>query len=70
MLTGPAAATVGWPFVGGAQQTARTPRVVLVASQLPSKPTVFDLVVSPKIAKAIGITIPDSFLLQATQVIE
>ena len=34
------------------------------------QPTVFDFLVNMKTAKAIGITIPQSVLLQATQVIE
>jgi putative ABC transport system substrate-binding protein len=33
-------------------------------------PTQFDFIVNLKTAKAIGITIPQSVLLQATQVIE
>ena len=34
------------------------------------RPTVFDIVISRKIAKAMGLTLPNSVLLQATEVID
>jgi putative tryptophan/tyrosine transport system substrate-binding protein len=34
------------------------------------QPTKFDLFINPKTARALGLTIPQSVLVQATQVIQ
>jgi hypothetical protein len=60
------AAVVG-PLTARARQPGKLPTIGFLGSEQPTK---FDLVINLTTAKALGLTIPESLLLLADEVIE
>jgi putative tryptophan/tyrosine transport system substrate-binding protein len=58
-------------LTAAAARVAAPPAPAFTPGDIPVEPTIkFDLVVNLTTAKALGWTIPESFLLRATEVIE